>query len=617
MSQRRRTFRIVPRAFALLGLALITASACGDGDGGAQGGSSGDASGDSGSGGRAAGGDMSPGAAGLEAGQTQGGGSGAAVDAAAGGATGGGASDRAGGENGGASGGAEHGASGASAGEGGIDGGGITSVRGIVAAFRPNLANLEERVAGALVTLEAGSERYEAVSDGNGMFEFTAIQPEIRYRVNVSVGAAARRFHDGLPYGDWHGEVTALAGQTTSLMPMLNLGCAIDTTVAASSETTFTTSGNHGCSAYDLAGQLVVPVGGLTRANGEEFSGGARLEFSPIWFPTVASGNVNFTSLAAMPPLVGVPQGETRLEPMHTFAAADLRVTDVASGEPLMLKPGTVARVTLRGFRELTSEDDYSSWSFDPASGAWREEGACTADSEDAQLIHCEVKHFSWWNADGRAPASGGGGSPLGTRCIFGGVLYRGEPLVGASVLATGNAGIVGAAQARTDENGAFCATGVSGNGAWDVQVRVENGREILSQTLSVSPGGVFGGDCSQPDSCSQAGVIELEASPAITVYGRLGLQVGNEGRPMPRGGFSFGRRVRAIGSPDEFGFIQLNLGEVSLDSEGRYEFDIPEAIVRIFFVSPDDGECKTYPSPVPGEGERVEIADQFFICGS
>ena len=300
---------------------------------------------------------------------------------------------------------------------------------------------------------------------------------------------------------------------------------------------------------------------------------------------------------------------------MHTFAAADLRVSAVENGEPLALRPGTVASVTLRGFRELTSEDAYSSWSFDPASGAWREEGTCTADAMDAQLIHCEVKHFSWWNADGRDPGAQSGAS--GTRCIFGGVLYRGEPLVGASVLATGNAGIVGAAQAQTDENGAFCAIGVSGSGAWDVQVRVENGREILSQTLSVSPGGIAGGDCAQPESCSQAGVIELEASPAITVYGRLGLQVGNEERPMPSGGFSFGRRVRAIGSPDEFGFIQLNLGEVSLDSEGRYELDVPEAIVRIFFASPDDGECKTYPSRVPGEGERVEIADQFFICGS
>jgi hypothetical protein len=596
MSQRRSISRVVVRGAVLATLAASGAAACSDGDTAGGGGSYAGKSSQAGQG------------------ATSGGGNGTS----SGGETGdGGAGD---GASGGAVGGDESGAggSGASAGQTG-DGNGLASVRGIVTAFRPNLAGLEERVPGALVTLDDGVKRYEAISDGSGFFELDAVAPGAAYRVKVTVDAAARQFHDGMPYADWYGELRALADQTTSLMPRLTLGCAIDVTVAANAEATFSTSGtgSHGCGTYDLVGKLVIPAGGLTHSNGEPFAGSTRLEFSPIWFPTVASGNVSFASLAAMPPLVGVPAQETEPEPMHTFAAADVRVTDAATGEPLALATGKVAELTLRGFRELTSEDDYGSWSFDPGSGTWREEGACTADVSDPQLVHCEVRHFSWWNADGRSGGPQGGGGTIGRRCVAGGVLYQGQPLVGASVLGTANAGIVGAAQAETDENGAFCAYGVSEDGAWDIQVRVENGREILSQTVSVSAGGKLGGDCEAPETCSQAGVIELESSPVITVYGRLGLQDGSEKKPMPTGGFSFGRRVRAIGSPDAFGFVQLNLGEIALDAQGGYEFHIPEPIVRLFFVSPGDGECKTYPSPVPGEGTRVEINDQFFVCGT
>lgn len=508
----------------------------------------------------------------------------------------------------------------ASAGQGGAAGAeNATSVRGIVTAFRPNAANLDERVPGALVTINDGSNTHSALSDGNGNFEFAELPPGAGYHVKVTVDAAARKFHDGMPYGDWYGEVSVSAGQTTSLMPRLNLGCTIDATISAGTAVTFSSNGtgSRGCGAYDLFGRFAIPAGGLVRANGEAFTGSARLEFNPIWFPSVSSGQSNFNGLAAMPPLLGVPSGETAAELMHTFAAADVRVLDRATGEVLALAPGTVADLTLRGFRELTSEDAYSSWSFDPESGRWREEGACTPDATDPQLIHCEVKHFSWWNADGGDPEEqGGGGGGGGTRCIFGGVLYQGKPLVGASVLAVNSSGITGA-NAHTDEAGAFCALTRSGGGKWDVQVRVVNGRNILSQQLYVDAGALLGGDCNQPLNCAQAGVIELESSPAITVHGKLGLQVGSEEKPMPTGGFDFGRRVRAIGSPDEFGFIQLNLGEFTLDADGGYEFDIPEAIVRLFFASPTDGECKTYPSAVPGSGERVAIEDQFFVCGS
>ena len=46
---------------------------------------------------------------------------------------------------------------------------------------------------------------------------------------------------------------------------------------------------------------------------------------------------------------------------------------------------------------------------------------------------------------------------------------------------------------------------------------------------------------------------------------------------------------------------VQLNLGEIQLDSLGGYMFNMPATIVRLFFVSPVDGFCKTYPAAVPG----------------
>lgn len=516
-------------------------------------------------------------------------------------------------------GGAGTGESGAPSGAGSPDGAGgagaLAAVSGIVAAFRPNPADLEERVSGALVTLDDGEQQYTAVSDDDGLFAFDAVPPG-HYRSSVTVSAEARKSHDGAPYGDWFGEVDVVADQTARLMPLLNLGCFISGSVGADKETFFNSNGigSMGCGAYDLFGQLRIPSGGLVKANGDAFTGTARLELNPIWFPMLG-GEPNMKGLLAMPPLAGVPQGETEPEPIHTFAAADIRVYDAASDEKLSLKEGTLAELTLRGWRALTEDDAYTSWSFDPTTGAWHEDGGCVADVSDPQLVHCDVRHFSWWNAD--RPSSGGGsGIAVSRGCVVGGVRYQGKALAGAEVIAVGSDGIAGLGRDETDLAGSFCAEGLTSTGKWGVQIRYANGREILLETISVQQE-KLPASCQEPMKCAQAGYLEIRSTPSITVRGKLGLDVKGEHQPMPKGGFIFGTRVRVIGSPDPFGQIQLNLGVVRLASDGSYQFGIPESVVRLFFVSPQDGECKTYPGMVPGEGDPVDMADQFFICGS
>ena len=89
----------------------------------------------------------------------------------------------------------------------------------------------------------------------------------------------------------------------------------------------------------------------------------ARLEYSPIWYPTVASGNVNITQPRRHAPAPHVSQGRLCLGPSTHCSGRPARAR-CRDGERLLLVDPTVAELTLRGWRDLTASDAYTSSSF-------------------------------------------------------------------------------------------------------------------------------------------------------------------------------------------------------------------------------------------------------------
>ena len=499
---------------------------------------------------------------------------------------------------------------------------------GVVRGHRAHNLGVEAIVPDATVEITDGETVWTAVTDGNGAFVIEGVPAGPGYRVSVTAPEEPSdiSLNGKTVYGKWIERLTVRGDGATPLAPILERGCATPIVVDAEAEGVFT-PGGFDCGVSDVQGRLVVPAGGLVDGSGAPFSGNAELRLAPLHNPVVGVGDPHLESVVSMPgDLMGAADDGAE-EPVliHTYAAADVTVVAVDTGETLQLAPGAVAELTMRAWREMTDEEEILSWSYDEAQGLWIEEGTCTVDAADAQRVACELRHFSWWNADGRSredPNNPGSGSArMPTRCVTGSVLYENEPVAGAIVSAITNEGLAGGGDVVTDSAGRFCA-GSSTNGGWTVQVRMPNERVILRGSVSVPPQEEAATCTENPEDCAQAGAIVLREDDTILVRGTLGicdeeLYPVEICGPMPEGGWEYGSTVRILGFLPDL-ITSFYLGEIQIEEDGSYEAYVPAVMANILLFTPD-GYCHTYNQELPGGNEDVVVIEGLgeMICGS
>ncbi len=111
---------------------------------------------------------------------------------------------------------------------------------------------------------------------------------------------------------------------------------------------------------------------------------------------------------------------------LESFGMVDVQVKQ--GGKRLQVAKGKSVDLHVPALSAANKATDAPVWSFDEASGEWKQEAAVAAASGDGYAL--SVPHFSLWNVD----------KPYTTGCITGRVVSKstGKPLAGADVEAAG-----------------------------------------------------------------------------------------------------------------------------------------------------------------------------------
>lgn len=245
------------------------------------------------------------------------------------------------------------------------------------------------------------------------------------------------------------------SGSTDVQVRLLSVAATVAIDVAAGG-----TAGVAGSTA-----QVVLPAGGVQRADGSVPTGNMNVALTPI--NAAADSAVmpgDFTTLAA-----GVAA------PIESFGALNVRLTDSA-GAALNLRPGQSAAVRIPlASRSAVVPASIPLFYFDNASGRWVQEGTATLVGSGATAYYQgTVTHFSTWNADqiyNTVRVSG---------CV---ASANGVPAAGAQVVSDG-VDYTGTSSTLTDANGNFSVAIRKGSLA--TLTGVSGGK--LTNTLRVGP---------------------------------------------------------------------------------------------------------------------------------
>lgn len=180
--------------------------------------------------------------------------------------------------------------------------------------------------------------------------------------------------------------------------------------------------------------RVVLPAGGLQRADGAAASGPVRVRLTSI-DPAVDA--------ARMPGDYTAADGGA----LESYGAVAVEVVD-ATGALLNLARGRTATLRIPlSTRSTGRPAEVGLYALDESTGRWTQEGAATlAGDATRQWYDATVEHLSWWNAD----------QPMATVVMRGCLVTAdGQPAPGRLVRSEG-VDYTGSAVARSDERGAF-----------------------------------------------------------------------------------------------------------------------------------------------------------------
>ncbi len=133
---------------------------------------------------------------------------------------------------------------------------------------------------------------------------------------------------------------------------------------------------------------------GIKKEDGSAYSG--QVKVFAHWYDPSADN----TGLS-MPGDLRAINLEDQLQQLATYGMVAVEL-ESESGEKLQLKDGTEATITFPLPQELSDAPaDIPLWSFDEASGYWKEEGTATREGNS---YVAQVSHFSFWNCDAPFP---------------------------------------------------------------------------------------------------------------------------------------------------------------------------------------------------------------------
>jgi hypothetical protein len=231
---------------------------------------------------------------------------------------------------------------------------------------------------------------------------------------------------------------------------------------------------------------------------------------------------------------------------LETFAMADYHFED-ADGNVLNVADGETVTVEMALPPELDAAkgDKIPAWSFDVATGKWKEEGMGeVVEAEDGSLVwRAEVTHFSWWNAD----------VPIDERdCIQGTVTdCNGDPVSGASVKARGS-DYRGETVSYIGADGTYCVDIKRGGSVEMVTVGSVDG-EMVGRHSQVT-GEDAGASCDEGSSGCTTHDITLPCDPAESDLDC------SDSALLPCGSCLSGKVVTPSGDPVESAVVTLEV---------------------------------------------------------
>lgn len=197
---------------------------------------------------------------------------------------------------------------------------------------------------------------------------------------------------------------------------------------------------------------VVIPAGGVVRADGSPYSGTVRV-MARAWQP----GDADFNNCFPGDARARTTSGETAL--LVSLGFQNVELEDGAGNE---LKLGNGAKATLNytipSAMQSAAPNRIPMWYFDESAGLWIEEGEAV---RQGNMYVGEVAHFTPWNCDWR----GGFGQ------VCGRVKMCGEDPAGGITVN------VGPVQTTTEADGTFCVEVAAGwSDAYDVYAVMGNG---------------------------------------------------------------------------------------------------------------------------------------------
>ncbi len=258
----------------------------------------------------------------------------------------------------------------------------------------------------------------------------------------------------GVAYSTTQLALTVAANQSVSVFPVLHQGCYEVGTAQAAGSVSLSDEGIS-CGAFQpgAQGDLWASISyGATSftvpSTGELFNGTPRIEIIPIGFPLNSDSATDFTWA------LGLPGAST---PLTTIGAAEFRVVDDATNEPLAITANDTSVVATIATWKLASTTTYAPYAYSATAGSWgpapgatlgnavKEMHGNTPAINTVDLQH--VEQLGWLSVTSA-------GAP--TTCVTGTITAGGSPAPGVWVHTTG-LNYLGASSAVTGSNGTFC----------------------------------------------------------------------------------------------------------------------------------------------------------------
>ena len=308
-------------------------------------------------------------------------------------------------------------------------------------------------VAGATVNVASGPL---TTTDLDGNFSLANVVAGPRVLVTVTTPS---NLSSGIAYSTAQVAVAVAGGQTLEIYPQVVEGCIATAPIDADAGATLTLQ--DGCSSRTGAFvSIAFNPGSLVDSSGNPFDGTLRLEAIPLAFAAGTTPDLSWG--VALPGDMSGVESDGGLVKLESAGAAELRVFDDATGNPLSLAPGQSATLQLAAFRAPNTGETFESWYYDMATGLWVEDGngaftTVPVGPSTLEVYQVSVSHLTWWNID----------HPLSnTGCVRGTLTAAGAPLTTAFLQATGTDFLGTLIAYPQGTPGAFCLDGLGGGHA-------------------------------------------------------------------------------------------------------------------------------------------------------